>query len=56
MTSPSPGALPLSQRGTESGLVLIVDDNQKNLKLGRTWETTVHKRVTAVILYLAESG
>ena len=26
------------------------------LKLGLTWETTVHKRVTAVILYLAESG
>ena len=35
MTSPSPGALPLSQTGTESGLVLIVDDNQKNLKLAR---------------------
>jgi DNA-binding NarL/FixJ family response regulator len=26
------------------------------LKLGLTWETTVHKRVTAVILYLAESS
>jgi DNA-binding NarL/FixJ family response regulator len=26
------------------------------LKLGLTWEKTVHKRVTAVILYLAESG
>ncbi|MDX6504898.1 MAG: hypothetical protein QOE29_2023 [Gaiellaceae bacterium] len=26
------------------------------LKLGLTWETTVHKRVSAVILYLAESG
>jgi DNA-binding NarL/FixJ family response regulator len=26
------------------------------LKLGLTWETTVHKRVKAVILYLAESG
>jgi DNA-binding NarL/FixJ family response regulator len=25
------------------------------LKLGLTWETTVHKRVTAVVLYLAES-
>ncbi|MBA2460780.1 MAG: response regulator transcription factor [Actinobacteria bacterium] len=25
-------------------------------KLGLTWETTVHKRVKAVILYLAESG
>jgi DNA-binding NarL/FixJ family response regulator len=26
------------------------------LKLGLTWETNVHKRVKAVILYLAESG
>ena len=26
------------------------------LKLGLTWETTVHKRVTAVVLYLAESA
>ena len=26
------------------------------LKLGLTWETTVHKRVKAVILYLADSG
>jgi DNA-binding NarL/FixJ family response regulator len=26
------------------------------LKLGLTWETSVHKRVKAVILYLAESG
>lgn len=26
------------------------------LKLGLRWETTVHKRVKAVILYLAESG
>jgi DNA-binding NarL/FixJ family response regulator len=26
------------------------------LKLGLTWETAVHKRVRAVILYLAESG
>jgi DNA-binding NarL/FixJ family response regulator len=26
------------------------------LKLGLTWETTVHKRVKAVILYLAEQG
>jgi DNA-binding NarL/FixJ family response regulator len=26
------------------------------LKLGITWESTVHKRVKAVILYLAESG
>ena len=25
------------------------------LKLGLTWETAVHKRVKAVILYLAES-
>ena len=26
------------------------------LKLGLTWEPSVHKRVKAVILYLAESG
>jgi DNA-binding NarL/FixJ family response regulator len=26
------------------------------LKLGLTWETTVHKRVKAVVLYLAETG
>ena len=26
------------------------------LKLGLTWETAIHKRVKAVILYLAESG
>ena len=26
------------------------------LKLGLTWETAVHKRVKAVVLYLAESG
>ncbi len=26
------------------------------LKLGLTWETTIHKRVKAVVLYLAESG
>jgi len=26
------------------------------LKLGLTWETAVHKRVTAVVMYLAEGG
>jgi DNA-binding NarL/FixJ family response regulator len=26
------------------------------LKLGLTWETAIHKRVKAVILYLAETG
>lgn len=26
------------------------------LKLGLTWETSIHKRVKAVVLYLAESG
>jgi DNA-binding NarL/FixJ family response regulator len=26
------------------------------LKLGLTWETSIHKRVRAVVLYLAESG
>ena len=35
MTSPSPGALPRGQTGPEPPLVLIVDDNQKNLKLAR---------------------
>ncbi len=33
--SPSPGSLPRGQVGTEPPLVLIVDDNQKNLKLAR---------------------
>ena len=33
MTTPSPGAR--GQTGTDSPLVLIVDDNQKNLKLAR---------------------
>ena len=35
MTSPPPGAPPGGQEGTESPLVLIVDDNQRNLKLAR---------------------
>jgi two-component system cell cycle response regulator DivK len=35
VTSPSPGALPRGQTSTEPPLVLIVDDNQKNLKLAR---------------------
>jgi two-component system, cell cycle response regulator DivK len=35
VTSPSPGALPAGQEGTESPLVLIIDDNQRNLKLVR---------------------
>ncbi len=35
MTSPSPGALPRGQTGREPPLVLIVDDNEKNLKLAR---------------------
>ena len=34
MTSPSPGAAP-RRRDTEHPLVLIVDDNEKNLKLTR---------------------
>jgi len=33
--SPSPGAHPRRSVGTEAPLVLIVDDNQKNLKLAR---------------------
>jgi two-component system, cell cycle response regulator DivK len=35
VTSPPPGALPRGQTGKEPPLVLIVDDNQKNLKLAR---------------------
>jgi two-component system, cell cycle response regulator DivK len=35
LTSASPGALPGGQEGTESPLVLIVDDNERNLKLAR---------------------
>ena len=35
MTSSSPGALPRGQTGTAAPLVLIVDDNQKNLTLAR---------------------
>ena len=35
MTSPSPGAPPRGPGETESPLVLIVDDNEKNLKLVR---------------------
>jgi two-component system cell cycle response regulator DivK len=35
VTIPSPGALARGQTGTEPLLVLIVDDNRKNLKLAR---------------------
>ena len=35
MTPPSPRALPRGQTGAEPPLVLIVDDNRKNLKLAR---------------------
>ena len=35
MTSRSPGASPGEQTGTEPHVVLIVDDNPKNLKLAR---------------------
>jgi two-component system cell cycle response regulator DivK len=35
VTSPSPGALPSEHVGREPPLVLIVDDNEKNLKLAR---------------------
>jgi two-component system, cell cycle response regulator DivK len=35
VTSRAPGALPGGQEGTESPIVLIVDDNQRNLKLAR---------------------
>jgi DNA-binding NarL/FixJ family response regulator len=43
-------ALVLTERSVEKVIHSIF------LKLGLTWETTVHKRVTAVVLYLAESG
>jgi DNA-binding NarL/FixJ family response regulator len=43
-------ALFLSERSVEKVIHSIF------LKLGLTWETAVHKRVTAVILFLAESG
>ena len=42
-------ALYLTERSVEKVIHSIF------LKLGLTWETTVHKRVKAVILYLAES-
>jgi len=42
-------ALFLTERSVEKVIHSIF------LKLGLTWETTVHKRVSAVILYLAES-
>jgi DNA-binding NarL/FixJ family response regulator len=44
------GALYLTERSVEKVIHSIF------LKLGLTWETTVHKRVKAVILYLAESA
>jgi DNA-binding NarL/FixJ family response regulator len=43
-------ALFLTERSVEKVIHSIF------LKLGLTWETTVHKRVKAVILYLAEGG
>jgi DNA-binding NarL/FixJ family response regulator len=43
------GALVLTERSVEKVIHSIF------LKLGLTWETAVHKRVKAVILYLAES-
>jgi DNA-binding NarL/FixJ family response regulator len=44
------GALFLTERSVEKVIHSIF------LKLGLTWEPAVHKRVKAVILYLAESG
>jgi DNA-binding NarL/FixJ family response regulator len=44
------GALVLTERSVEKVIHSIF------LKLGLTWEKAVHKRVKAVILYLAESG
>ena len=43
-------ALFLTERSVEKVIHSIF------LKLGLTWETAVHKRVKAVILYLAESS
>jgi DNA-binding NarL/FixJ family response regulator len=43
-------ALFLSERSVEKVIHSIF------LKLGLTWETAVHKRVKAVVLYLAETG
>jgi len=43
-------ALVLTERSVEKVIHSIF------LKLGLTWETAVHKRVKAVIFYLAESG
>jgi DNA-binding NarL/FixJ family response regulator len=43
-------ALFLTERSVEKVIHSIF------LKLGLTWETEIHKRVKAVILYLAESG
>jgi DNA-binding NarL/FixJ family response regulator len=44
------GALFLTERSVEKVIHSIF------LKLGLAWETAVHKRVKAVILYLSESG
>ena len=44
------GSLVLSERSVEKVIHSIF------LKLGLAWETAVHKRVKAVILYLAEAG
>ena len=44
------GALVLTERSVEKVIHSIF------LKLGLTWEPAVHKRVKAVVLYLAESG
>ena len=44
------GALVLTERSVEKVIHSIF------LKLGLAWEPTVHKRVKAVILYLAEGG
>jgi DNA-binding NarL/FixJ family response regulator len=43
-------ALRISERAVEKAIHSIF------LKLGLAWETAVHKRVKAVILYLAEAG
>ena len=43
-------ALVLSERSVEKVI------NSIFLKLGLTWEPSVHRRVKAVVLYLAESA
>ena len=49
-SSARPATLFLTERSVEKVIHSIF------LKLGLGWETTVHKRVKAVVMYLAEGG